>query len=228
MLSIGRAILHNGDCKIVMQSLSKESIDFIVTDPPYECSTTIITRENQKNLDSHFGSWDIFNTDWLSAAYDCLKPDSGMIVFVPATRFETLMNACEKNGFKYVQPWFYHKSNPAVSMRNALQWAVEHMIYVTKGKHKLRIQNRGKCHNIFKHPVPGSPRYHKTQKPVSLMREIIQYVADVGQTILDPFNGSASTGVAALSLGMHYIGIEQNLEFYQKSCDRLKRELEIV
>lgn len=221
----GKATLYLGDCIQVLSFLEDESIDFIVTDPPYGCSTTVITRKGQKDLDSNFGDWDCFFTDWLQEAYRVLKQNSGMIIFVPATRFESLMNQCSLVGLKYVQPWFWYRTNPAVSMRNTLQWAVEHMLYVRKGTHKLKIDNHGKCHNIFKHASTKKDRFHPTQKPIALMVDIIKYVSSKADTILDPFNGSGSTGVAAVSQERRYIGIEIDKTYFEKSCERFKSRI---
>lgn len=221
---IGRGEMYLGDCMAVMPTLDAQSIDFLVTDMPYECSATTITRNDQKDWDSHFGEWDKFFTEWVAEAYRVLAPNSGMVVFVPATRFETLMNECERVGFTYVQPWFWSKPNPPVSIRGCLQWAVEHMIYVRKGKHELRIKNCGKCPNIFEFPSADGERVHRTQKPVPLMQKIIEYVSDTDQIIFDPFSGSGSTGVAAVSLDRRFVGIEQNKEFFTIACDRINTE----
>lgn len=214
--------LSNCDCMQGFEDLKDQSIDFIITDPPYECSTSIITRKNQKDLDSNFGEWDKFFTDWVKSAYRVLKEDSGMVVFVPATRFETLMYYCEEAGFKYAQPWFWHKNNPAIAIRSGLQWAVEHMIYVKKGKHQLNIENRGKCHNVFNFPTVRS-RIHPTEKPVKLMEKIVGYVSNSNDLILDPFSGSGSTAVACLNNNRRFVGFERDAEFFQKSTNRFKK-----
>jgi len=218
------ATLYHGDCKDVLLTLDAESVSAIVTDPPYECSQSLITRPNQKDLNSNFGEWDKFFTGWLTQAYRVLKPDSCAVIFVPATRFETLMHHCEIVGLKYVQPWFYYKHNPPPAIRTGLQWAIEHMIYVTKGKHALRIANRGKCHNIFHYPIPSSNRFHPTQKPIGMMKEIIEYVSDKGDMILDPFSGSGATISAAMACGRRVVGIEKDESFFNKSASLLKRD----
>jgi DNA modification methylase len=215
-----KATIYFGDCLKILPKIKDESVDFIVTDPPYEAGKSIITRKNAKDLNSDFGEWDKFFTEWIIKSYRLLKPDSGMVIFVPATRYETLWNACYKSGFEPVQPWFFHKTNPPVSIRRGLQWAVEHMMYVVKGKHHLRIENKGKCHNVFSYPSAKKDRFHPTQKPVELMMDIIRYVSDEGQTILDPFHGSGSTGIAALGMDRKYIGIEKNEEYYKNSLKR--------
>ena len=219
-----KVIIFNTDCNDVFPSLETESVDFIITDPPYEMSQTLITRATAKDLNSNFGDWDRFSTEWVEQAYRVLKPDSGMVVFVPAQRYETLLNCCEAAGFEHVQPWFFHRSNPAPIFRRGLQWAVEHMGYYVKGKHKLRIENRGKCHNIFKYPTPmGKDRFHPTQKPTRLMMDIIRYVSDKGDLILDCFHGSGATGLAAVGMGRRYIGIEKDENYFERSVKSFKR-----
>ncbi len=215
-----RTVLYHGNCMYWFNHLPPEHVDFILTDPPYECSTTTITRQGQKKLDSNFGDWDRFFTDWIHEAYRVLKENSGMVVFVPATRFEQLLNTCESVGFKYIQPWFWHKTNPPVAMRGSLQWAVEHMMYVRKGSHKLQIKNKGRCHNLFNYPVPHRGRIHKTQKPVELMIELVELVSSEGDLILDPFSGSGSTGIAATQRDRRYIGFEKDEKHYEDSVCR--------
>ena len=213
--------LFHGDCMQAFGDIDDQSIDFIITDPPYECSTSIITRNNQKDLNSNFGAWDTFFTDWVQCAYRVLKENSGMIIFVPATRFETLMYYCEQAGFKYAQPWFWKKTNPAIAIRSGLQWSVEHMIYVKKGKHILNIENKGRCHNMFEFPTVRK-RIHPTEKPVKLLEKIVGYVSNAGNLILDPFSGSGSTAVACLQNNRKFIGFERNDEFFHKSTERLQ------
>ena len=218
--------IYNSDCLDVFPTLDSESIDFLICDPPYECSKTTITRNSLKDLCSNFGKWDKFFTDWVEPSYRVLKPNSGMVVFVPATRFETLVDVCSSVGFEYVQPWFWHRTNPVPTFRRGLQWSVEHMIYFVKGIHKLNIENHGKCHNLFNYPTPsGKIRFHPTQKPIGLLKDIVCYVSDVGDLILDCFSGSGTTGLAALSMGRRYIGIEREKEYFDKSVKLFKHRL---
>ena len=216
---IGRATLYNTDCMEGFKLLSDETVDWVLTDPPYECSTTRITKNGGKIWDSNFGEWDRFFTAWVSEAYRVLKPNTGLVVFVPATRFETLMLVCEEAGFKYAQPWFFEKMNPAPIIREGyLQWAVENILYVQKGSPKLHITNHGKSHNVFRHPIVGkSDRIHDTQKPIDLMLDLVEIVSAPGDTILDPFSGSGSAGIAAVSRKRHYIGFEKDEEHFKKS-----------
>ena len=62
-------------------------------------------------------------------------------------------------------------------------------------------------------------------KPIKLLMDIIRYVSDKDQTILDCFHGSGSTGLAALGLGRRYIGIEREAEYFEKSVEKFKAAL---
>lgn len=215
--------VYNGDCLHVLPKIEKNSIDFAITDIPYESTQSHITRRDAKDLNSNFGDWDKFFIEWIPLLYNVLKENSGLVLFLPAHRYETVMTACCGAGFDHVQPWFWHKTNAVPVIRRGLQWAVENMAYFVKGKHSLRIRNKGKCHNLFRCPYPSQDRIHPTQKPVKLLEQIVEYVSDPGQAIIDPFSGSATTGIAALSLERGYVGIEKEKEYFDKSVRRLKK-----
>lgn len=76
-------------------------------------------------------------------------------------------------------------------------------------------------HNIA--ALEGS-KEHTTQKPLSLMLELVELFTDPGDLVLDPFCGSGTTGVACLRLGRRFIGIERDAKYYQVAVDRLKAE----
>lgn len=64
--------------------------------------------------------------------------------------------------------------------------------------------------------------WHETQKPVSLMAELVGLYSDPGEVVFDPYSGSGTTGIAALGLGRSYIGCEINPEWFQRSADELE------
>jgi site-specific DNA-methyltransferase (adenine-specific) len=66
---------------------------------------------------------------------------------------------------------------------------------------------------------------HPTEKPVSLMRELISLFSNFGETILDPFMGSGTTGVAAVKLGRKFIGIEIEPKYFDIACRRISDAL---
>ena len=91
-----------------------------------------------------------------------------------------------------------------------------------------RSWNAGGKRGVYTHCVNGPNRHgaHPTEKPVSLMREILGDFTNVGQTILDPFMGSGTTGVAAVELGRKFIGIEKDPEHFEVACQRVAKAWE--
>lgn len=85
-------------------------------------------------------------------------------------------------------------------------------------------ENAARACDVFSiAPVPGSPGRHPTEKPVQLMAALIQVVTDRGGSILDPFMGSGTTGVAAVQLGRSFVGIEQDPQFFDQTCKRIEQ-----
>ena len=84
--------------------------------------------------------------------------------------------------------------------------------------------NGGGRHGVFKHAQRDSnqPKEHMTQKPIALMCELVSLFSDLDQTILDPFMGSGTTGVAAIKMGRKFIGIEKEPRFFDVACKRIE------
>ena len=74
-------------------------------------------------------------------------------------------------------------------------------------------------------PVPSTGRLHTCQKPVSILRRLVRVSCPPGGTVLDCFQGSASTGVAALDEGRSYIGIERDDHYHEVAVRRLREHM---
>ena len=68
----------------------------------------------------------------------------------------------------------------------------------------------------------GAPNEHPTQKPISLMSDLVALFTNPGQTVIDPFMGSGSTGVACVRLGRHFVGIESDQRFFDIARRRIE------
>ena len=77
---------------------------------------------------------------------------------------------------------------------------------------------------MFRHPVRSDEKVHQAGKPVALMADLLD-ILEPGTRVLDPFMGSASTGVAALRRGLSFEGIEIDPHWFALSRDRLRQEL---
>ena len=108
--------------------------------------------------------------------------------------------------------------------------------WIGSGSQYERIfeRNGGKEYKVFKYAAVGNPfraqiardihANHPSQKPIQLMRKLISEYTKPGDTVLDPWMGSGSTGLACMMTGRNFVGIEKNPTHYATACSRLERE----
>lgn len=225
MLDINK--LYHLDCLEGFKQLDDNSVDLVLTDPPYN-----ISKENRfnsmgrKGID--FGEWDKgFNqVDWIKAVAPKVKKGGSIVIFNSVQNIGTVIDALEANGFTYKQLGFYRKTNPMPRNRDRLYvTATEVFIWAVKGRGWTFNRQRETYENaIFDYPtVHHKERIHSTQKPVGLMEDLIKIHSNEGDLVLDCFSGSASTLIAAKNLNRSYIGFELDDINYKNSKDRLDK-----
>lgn len=132
-------------------------------------------------------------------------------------------DAIEASGLRYKRACFWCKTNPAPQFNGqGPGFGVEPFVTAWCGKGVSRWNGGGR-HNWFTHAINQSDREgtHPTEKPLSLMLELIELFTRPGDTILDPFMGSGTTGVAALALNRQFIGIDDDPKSYALAKGRL-------
>lgn len=237
------ANLINGDCLEAMKSLMPESVNLIVTDPPYNIGNFMLDRAtNLKRMRDNFfatAGWDNMSfKEWkksmdsfFSCASKVIVKGGSMIVFMAVIKVETIIALAEKHGFYYKTTGIWHKKNPMPRNKD-LQFinSNECWIYFTFGKRTGVFNNNGAAiHDFIETSVtPLSEKKlgkHPTQKPLALMRWFIQLLSNEGDTVLDPFMGSGSTGVAAIELSRNFIGVELDKEYFSIAKKRIEANL---
>jgi site-specific DNA-methyltransferase (adenine-specific) len=97
----------------------------------------------------------------------------------------------------------------------------EYIIWGTSGGHNPDKKTAIYLPGVFQIPVPPmTEREHSTQKPTQLLEEIVK-VAPFGETVLDPFMGSGTTGVACINLGRKFVGVEIERKYFDIACERI-------
>jgi site-specific DNA-methyltransferase (adenine-specific) len=191
---IGDATLYLGDCMEVLPALGK--VDAVITDPPYGIGFAAQPTKWQRLAGKHPESWDdkiASDIDVLRALGDVQIIWGGNYYSLPPTR-----------GWL---SWFKPDAPP--SMANfELAWTNR-----DRNARQLSISIGATNAERIGHP---------TQKPLSLMRWSIEQAGDV-KTILDPFMGSGTTGVAAIQLGRKFIGIEREPKYFDIACQRIEQ-----
>lgn len=215
--------LMQGDCLKLMGELPDESIDLVLTDPPYNISqkNNFSTMKSANRQGINFGDWDT-NFDQISYLR-CLAPKirkgGHIIIFNAIENFSVIIDTLENNNFVFKDVIVWTKNNPMPRNRDRrLVCSTELAVLLTKkgAKWTFNRTNPKYNRNVFEAPVvSGKQRKHPTQKPVSLLKDLIEIFTTKGDTVLDPFMGSGSTGIACIETGRNFIGIEKDNTYFE-------------
>lgn len=228
--------LYCNDCIIQMQQMQNDNmtVNHIITDPPYAISKdnnfSTMKSANRQGVD--FGEWDkdFDPSFWLEYAYPLLDKNGSMIIFCSYRFISDITTKIEKLGgvVKDIMVWQKQNPMPRNINRRYVQ-DMEFMIWAVKSKNSKWVFNKPDDkpyqRGFFQTPtLLGKERTaHPTQKPISLMKEIIQIHTNENDIIFDPFMGTGSTGVASLALNRGFIGIERELEWFDIAQKRLNQ-----
>jgi site-specific DNA-methyltransferase (adenine-specific) len=204
-------ILH-GDCIQVMGQMPANSVDFILTDPPYLVNYRDRSgRTIQNDVDQ---SW---LKPAMQEAYRVLKQDRFAVMFYGWTKVDSFFEAWRSAGFQPVGHIVFRKSYSSKS--RFLRYQHEQAFLLAKGRPPLPKQPLG---DVIEMPYSGN-KLHPTQKPISALVQLIRSFSLPGEVVLDSFAGSGSTCAAASLTGRKYIGIELDAECHQVASQRMTR-----
>lgn len=244
----GSATLLHGDCLERLAELPAGSIDVIFADPPYFLSNGGTTCKSGRRVSVDKGAWDrslgvddnhTFNRAWLSACQRVLAPNGTVWVSGTSHVIHSVGFALQQLGFKLLNEIVWEKPNPPPNLScRYFTHASETVLWAArdrKSRHHfdypaMREANGGKqMKSVWRMQAPGNGEKvhgrHPTQKPIELLSRIVRASCPPGGIVLDPFNGSGTTGVAALRAGMRYVGIERELPYLELTRARLADEL---
>ncbi len=218
--------LYLGDAFEVIKTIPSQSVHLILTDPPYIISRDTNFSKGGGNeskygkITMNFGEWDNGSVEVSKLMEEfkrILVPGGTLVIFYDIFKIGELKEIAERAGFKQPRIGFWRKTNPVpINARvNYLSNAREYFLSVTKG---VKRTFNSYCDTAeYNYPiVHGKERIHPTQKPVGLMKDIIEANTNIGDVVMDPFFGSGATIKAAAITGRDYIGIEKDEKYYQQ------------
>jgi len=234
-------IIYNEDCLIGMKKLPDESIDLIITDPPFMISQEIKIGRSantkyaaSKDINLDFGPWDNqWKTEkeyynwcykWLKECVRVLKPYKHLLFFFDKKKVTPVWEYLERLGMKGRSPLYWIKSNPVPRARKVdFMKAIEMTLWFTKKSIKQDFFNwkLGQAKDYIIDAIPNNPRLHPTQKPEKPIEQWINYLSNKNNIVFDPFVGSGTTLVVAKKLGRQYLGFEINKEYYEIAKKRI-------
>jgi hypothetical protein len=228
--------LIQADSKQILRKIPDQSVDFIFTDPPYNIgrhSTGNIPLPGRAPMNNDVADWDwvdFYPEEWADELVRVLKPTGNLFIFTSYNQlgkwYECLDHRFDTSNFMV-----WHKTNPAPKIFKAGFLNSCEMIFTCWNKrHTWNFISQKEMHNFIESPICMRPERlscpkHPAQKPVSILKKIIEIATNANDIVLDPFMGVGSIGVAALALGRRYIGIEINNEYFKAAKKRVESML---
>lgn len=219
--------IHFGDCLEITKKWNPGIIGCVITDPPYGINLDIGQTKKDSNHpvvydDNHY---DIMDLTALIAkeAYRLLKEDAHAYFWFDIKAYDKVFNLLSSAGF-YVEgvPIIWAKPGPGQVNHPDQRWAsaYETCFFCRKGNRALLKQGQSNILNYD--PVPPSKKIHPTEKPVALLRQLIETSSVTGEIILDFCGGSGSTAEAAIQTNRNFLICEKDQAYYQGICERIR------
>ena len=224
--------LYNTDSIEYMKTLPSESISLIVTDPPYKITARgssgtmggyIVNDLSKKgNIFEHN---DIQISDYAPEFYRLLKDGSHCYVMTNNLNLIEMLNTFTECGFHFIKSLIWDKGNKISGQYYMSQF--EYILFFRKGK-GIPINNCGTSDVLEipnkKHKGADGKNLHDTEKPVELMRILVENSSKEGDVVIDPFMGIGSTGIACKQSDRRFIGIELDTNYFEIAKDRIENE----
>lgn len=214
---IGSCTLYCGDCFDILPEIT--GADCVITDPPYFLSLANDTN-GKLNPWANLSNGSVFIKSWLEACLKKMPEDSAIWSFTNWQGFASFQKAGWEALALIRSLLVWNKMYPGTGMIG-LRQTYELICLFVHGDFK--IQNRS-ARDIYDCSWSTTkPNGHPAEKPVKLLKHLILLTTRSAQVILDPFMGSGSTGVAAVSHGRAFIGIEQDERWFDVACRRIEQ-----
>ena len=221
-------ILRCGDALTLMREMPEGSVDLIVTDPPYATigggnrntpgrpSGMLASNNGRGGLEIGGMPFTAFMAD----LFRVLRSPGHAYVFTNTLNLRDALNETVRVGFGIHNVLTARKNNVTPNrwyMKNA-----EFVLFLRKGP-AFPINNIGSSKMCHDWSNPVGRKCHPNEKPVELMRQYVENSSTPGQTVLDPFMGAGSVGVACQETGRSFVGFEIDPVHYATACRRLRR-----
>ena len=239
--------LYQADALELLRRMADESVDMIFADPPYFLSNGGITCVNGRMVKVDKGGWDKstgitgdhnFNLLWLAQCRRLLTPNGTLWVTGTSHNIHSVGYALQVLDYKILNDIAWYKVNPPPNLAcRYFTHATETILWSAKSvksRHTfnyadMKQQNGGKqMQSLWQIMPPGKSEKrhgkHPTQKPEALLKRIVEASTHPGELVLDPFCGSATTGVACARLGRRFVGIDMESEHLALGIKRLEDE----
>lgn len=229
-MQVNELELFNEDVLEVMKMIEDESIDLVVTDPPYK----VTARGNAGNSGGMmqdklsmkgkiFQYNDIKPQEYIPELYRVLKDGSHCYIMTNHVNLHEMLNVAKESGFHFIKSLIWNKGNKIMGQYYMSQF--EYILFFRKGKGK----KINKCGTADILEVPNKKQkgedgknLHDTEKPVELMKILIENSSQEGDLVFEPFMGIGATVIASIELNRRCIGCELDEKYFEVACQRIE------
>lgn len=238
--NINNYLLLHGDCFEKLKEIPDNSVQLILTDPPYNIakySTGNIKFDWRSDINNDLAEWDLSElnpSDLVSEFKRVLAPNGNIFIFCSYNIIGEYHRVFDPE-FDTFQFMVWHKTNPVPNFRkSSFLNSCELIVSCWNKGHIWNFTTQNDMHNFIESSIcmgtervkDESGKYlHPTQKPLAVLEKIIRLASNENDIVLDCFNGVGSTGVAALKNNRKYIGIEIDDTYIAASKTRLQAQL---
>ncbi|WP_371740832.1 DNA-methyltransferase [Desulfovibrio desulfuricans] len=162
-------------------------------------------------------SWTHWCMLWLAECWRISRDGAPLMVFTDWRQLPALTDAVQGAGWRWlgIVPWDKRAARPQLGR---FRQQCEYVVFAAKGR--LKSPTRACLPGLYAHPVTAARKVHLTSKPVALIHDLLA-ISQPGGTVLDPFMGGGSVGVACAESGRSYVGIELSAEYFAISRNRI-------
>lgn len=226
--------IYNQNVLQFMAQMESESVDLIVTDPPYK----VTARGNSGNSGGMmqdklcmqgkiFKHNDIKPAEYIPEFYRLLKDGSHCYIMTNHVNLQEMLNVATDCGFHFIKSLVWNKGNKIMGQYYMSQF--EYVLFFRKGKGK-KINKCGTA-DILSFPnkkLKGEDgkNLHDTEKPVELMKVLIENSSQEGELVFEPFMGIGATVIASVELNRQSIGVELDERYFKIAQERIKKACE--
>ena len=236
-----RATLYGGDSLSLLAALPDASVDAVITDPPYSSGGMVrgdragdVHTKYVRTISVSGRALEMFTGDnrdqrsyaywctlWLGECLRAAKPGGACLLFTDWRQLPATTDALQAGGWVWrgIVPWAKLSARPQAGRFSA---HCEYVVWGTAGPRPIEIGDA--CLPGFFQANAPREREHNAQKPLSVMRELVK-IAPEGGTILDPFMGAGTTGIAAVIEGRNFIGAELIPHYQQVARERIEASI---
>ena len=228
--------IQHGDALKLMPQLPADSLDLIVTDPPFainfKAQRANYNRKGSRVLEGYNEiapeDYPEFTLNWMKEAWRLLKPEGSMYVISGWTNLKDILNALDDVGFTTVNHLIW-KYQFGVFTKKKYVTSHYHILFVTKDKKNYyfdKVEHYPEDVWVIKREYWHGKKKTPTKLPLALVKKILSFSSKEGDIVFDPFMGSGTVAAAAQEMGRRFFGFEIVEDYQELARERVSQTQE--